>query len=91
MDDVAIRPAEDDELAAVAGLRWQWVQENDGAPAMTRDRFVAAFVGWARQHALSHRCIVASRGREIVGMAWLAIVPRVPAPQAAERAPFPGH
>jgi GNAT superfamily N-acetyltransferase len=86
MNDFAIRQAEDDELGRVAGLRWQWVQENHGTPAMTRGGFVAAFVSWARQHAPSHRCIVATHGGDIVGMAWLAIVPRVPTPQAPERA-----
>lgn len=84
--DVAIRQARDDELGTVAELRWQWVQENNGTPGTTRGRFVAAFVSWARQHASSHRCVVASRGSEIVGMAWLAVVPRVPTPQAPERA-----
>ncbi|MFE7273957.1 GNAT family N-acetyltransferase [Streptomyces sp. NPDC057623] len=97
MDHVIVRPAEPGELAAVAELRWQWIVENDSAvPAgVERDAFVRHFVTWAEQNAASHRCMVlvdtdgsgvlgADAG--IIGMAWLAVVQRVPTPHAPHRA-----
>lgn len=86
MNHIAIRPAKDDELAAVAGLRWQWILENKGTPVTTRDEFVHRFVTWARQNVSSHRCMVIVRGDVLLGMAWLAIVQRVPTPRALQRA-----
>lgn len=86
MDDIVIRIASDDELSAAASLRWHWVQENGENPPTARAEFVRDFTCWARDHASSHRCVIASRSGEIVGMAWLAIVPRVPTPQAPRRA-----
>lgn len=87
MDDVAVRYATDDELDVVAALRWLWaVQENNRTPATSREQFVRAFAIWAREHASSHRWVVAGRGDEIIGMACLAIVPRVPSPQSPDRA-----
>ncbi|MFE6624737.1 GNAT family N-acetyltransferase [Streptomyces sp. NPDC008086] len=97
MDDVIVRPAEPGELAAVAGLRWQWILENDDtAPeGVDRDAFVRHFVTWAAQNAGSHRCMVlvnsavgadGADGSGVVGMAWLAVVQRVPTPHALHRA-----
>jgi GNAT superfamily N-acetyltransferase len=86
MNGIAIRPAKDDELGAVAALRWQWILENQGAPVTTHDEFVQRFVTWARESASSHRCMVLVRGDAVIGMAWLAIVQRVPTPRALERA-----
>lgn len=44
------------------------------------------FVRWAQANASSHRCTTMVRGDVVIGMAWLAIVPRVPTPRALERA-----
>ncbi|WP_217214727.1 GNAT family N-acetyltransferase [Streptomyces sp. AC550_RSS872] len=92
-----VRLAEPGELAAVARLRWQWILENDGAAAASvdRDAFVRHFVTWAEQNAESHRCMVLVNGAVggdgtddsgVIGMAWLAVVQRVPTPHALHRA-----
>ncbi|MER7377631.1 GNAT family N-acetyltransferase [Streptomyces lanatus] len=89
MDRVIVRPAEAGELAAVAGLRWQWILEGDGsAPTgVEREEFVRHFVDWAERNSSSHRCMVLVGGdAKILGMAWLAVVHRVPTPQALHRA-----
>ncbi|MFJ7078181.1 GNAT family N-acetyltransferase [Streptomyces sp. NPDC098781] len=89
MDGVTVRPAEPGEWAVVAGLRWQWLQENDAdAPAAAdREDFVRHFVAWAERHVASHRCMVLVGGDlRIIGMAWLAVVQRVPTPHALNRA-----
>lgn len=84
--DVTVRYASDNEFADAARLRWQWaVQENGRTPATSREEFIRAFVSWAREHASSHRWIIAGRGNEMIGMACLAIVPRVPSPQSPRR------
>ncbi|MFD2420599.1 GNAT family N-acetyltransferase [Amycolatopsis pigmentata] len=91
MEEIEVRPARDGELAAVAGLRWQWFLENQRhqekprTPEVGRDEFEHHFVRWAREHASAHRCLVLLRRGEVIGMAWLAIVPRVPAAGALER------
>lgn len=97
MTGVIVRPAEPSELAAVAGLRWRWIAENDGATPAGAERgaFVRHFVTWAEQNAESHRCMVLVDGAVggggaddsgIIGMAWLAVVQRVPTPHALHRA-----
>lgn len=87
VDDVAVRYALDGELDRIATLRWQWaVHDNNTTPATSREEFVQAFASWSRKHALTHRWIIATRGANIIGMACLAIVPRVPTPQSPERA-----
>ncbi|MCF1595803.1 GNAT family N-acetyltransferase [Streptomyces muensis] len=88
MDHVVVRQAEPDELPAVAELRWRWLVENDSAaPAdVERDAFVRHFVAWAEQNAASHRCMVLVNGTGVIGMAWLAVVRRVPTPHALDRA-----
>lgn len=83
---VVVRAVRDGELETVAALRWQWVLENGGTPVTTRGEFLRHFVDWARENAGSHRCLVMLRGAEIIGMAWLAVVRRVPSPRALERA-----
>jgi hypothetical protein len=74
VDDIAVRPAKDGELAAVAGLRWRWAQENQSEPITSYDEFVRRFVTWARENPHSHRCMVVVRGDVVIGMAWLAII-----------------
>ncbi|GHF25461.1 N-acetyltransferase [Amycolatopsis deserti] len=87
MPGTEIRPARPEELETVAGLRWRWVAERDGPPpGVERDRFVREFAAWARQHAATHRCLVLVRDGAVIGMGFLALTPRVPAPYTFTRA-----
>jgi len=86
VDDITIRPAEPAELDVVAGLRWRWVLENGHQPVATQEEFVRHFVNWAAENAGSHRCMVVVRDGVLIGMAWLAVVQRVPTPSALRRA-----
>jgi GNAT superfamily N-acetyltransferase len=83
---ITIRTAEPTDLVAVAKLRWQWILETDGVPSAGQDEFVEFFVDWAARADESHHCTVARRGDAVIGMAWLAVVPRVPSPRALVRA-----
>lgn len=85
MDSITIRPPREDELDTLARLRWQWVLENGDTPTTSRGEFVEAFVQWAARNTSSHRPMIMLRGREVIGMAWLAILQRVPTPRATER------
>ncbi|MGI5425781.1 GNAT family N-acetyltransferase [Streptomyces sp. CA-179760] len=87
MENISIRPARPREQAAVAGLRWDWLVENGDEGLGEREEFVRQFVGWARENTASHRCMVVVRDDTVViGMAWLAVVQRVPTPRAPRRA-----
>jgi GNAT superfamily N-acetyltransferase len=81
-----IRRAGTDDLPAVAGLRWRWsVDENGAAPQMSRAQYDAALVAWAGEHDDSHVGFVAELDGSIVGMTWVAITARFPTPQSAQR------
>ncbi|MEV3936916.1 GNAT family N-acetyltransferase [Glycomyces sp. NPDC049804] len=84
--DIEIRPARPEEYPAVAGLRWQWEVEAGAAPGGVREDFERDFAAWALAHTESHRCIVVCRNGTVIGMAWLAVVARVPTPDRFVRA-----
>ncbi|GAB3230882.1 hypothetical protein GCM10027447_25610 [Glycomyces halotolerans] len=86
MAGVEIRPVRDEELEAVAGLRWRWESELPPGPAVEREEFVTRFVEWARSNAETHRCFVAVRDTTVIGMVWLAVSGRVPTPISLDRA-----
>ncbi|MGW4486524.1 GNAT family N-acetyltransferase [Amycolatopsis sp. NPDC004368] len=86
MRKVEIRPARADEFEAVAQLRWRWVAEREGLPDAGRAAFVREFAAWSREHAATHRCLVAVRADRVIGMAFLAVTARVPAPLVFARA-----
>ena len=86
MEDIAIRVAQPSDLAAVADLRWRWVAENDNGPdPVEREEFVRHFIAWAKENTSSHQCMVLVRDTTIIGMAWLAVLHRVPSPHALNR------
>lgn len=85
MSGIDVRPARADEIPAVARLRWRWLLENKTEPAGTQESFVRSFESWARASAGTHRCMVLVCGNEVIGMAWLALIQRVPTPRSVER------
>ncbi|WP_307851294.1 GNAT family N-acetyltransferase [Nocardiopsis sp. MG754419] len=84
-DTPVLRPPEDDELRSLAELRWRWILENGGTPEIDAEEFAHAFVRWVPAHGSTHRPLIMLRGPEVIGMAWLALVPRVPTPLAFDR------
>jgi ribosomal protein S18 acetylase RimI-like enzyme len=85
-DGIVVRTATPADLPAVARLRWEMDVENGVDPAMGREEFLDAFADWASEHRHTHSCIIAARGEDVIGMAWLAVLPRVPSVRAFERA-----
>lgn len=74
---VTVRPASDADAAALGGLRWRRATQDHGHQGDNLDEFVATLAGWMRAHP-GHRAFVAEAGGEVVGMAWLAVLDRVP-------------
>jgi GNAT superfamily N-acetyltransferase len=88
MDELVVRPADladEAELAALARLRWEWRVGAGEEPEVDEPAFAAVFAAWLRDHVGSHRAHVAVVHGEIVGMAWLAVVERVPGPSSWPR------
>ena len=86
MVEAEVRTAMGGELAAVGGLRWDSLVESGGDPDADRDLFAARFAAWAAAHDSSHECFVAVAEGRVVGMMWLATVPRVPSARSFDRA-----
>ncbi|WP_197522859.1 GNAT family N-acetyltransferase [Occultella aeris] len=85
--EVDVRPARDHELGQVASLRWHWVHDQPygGANLPNHDDYVTAAAAWARTHGDSHVAFVARSSGSAIGMAWLALLERVPAPDRMQR------
>jgi GNAT superfamily N-acetyltransferase len=98
-EQIEISVARADEYQAVAQLRWQWEiegakaaasgdpeAEDTAAPTGDPEAFAKAFADWAQRNADTYRCIVLRRNGIVIGMAWLAVVARVPTPGNMARA-----
>lgn len=83
---IRVRRAHDDELERTVRLRWLWAVEVGEPSAVDEARFVAEAAAWARAHAATHLPHVAvTTTDEIVGMAWLALTPRVATTKSTDR------
>lgn len=80
-----ISQASADDISDLARLLWLDTRNEEPAER-SADGFAAEFAQWWSAHQDSHLAFVARLLRpEIVGMAWVAIVPRVPRPGATIR------
>lgn len=84
---VVIRRARDEELEPLVRLRWIWTTvDRQETPDMDEDTFVTGAAAWARAHQSTHLPFAAVTDTgEVVGMAWLALTPRVANTQGTER------
>lgn len=86
VDGLVVRRAGPDDLAATAALRWRWrVEEGPERPSTSLDEFTVALGEWLADHAATHRTFVAELDGTIVGIGWLAVVHRIPGPEAWDR------
>lgn len=80
-----ISRAHADDIADLARLLWLDTRNEEPAQRSV-DAFAAELAQWWSAHQESHLAFVARVLRpEIVGMAWVALVPRVPRPGATSR------
>jgi GNAT superfamily N-acetyltransferase len=75
----AVRRGSPADAEALAWLRWRWRVE-EGNETGDLATFRPAFVTWMRRHETSHVPFVAHTEDSAIGMAWLALVERIPGP-----------
>ena len=82
MTDGSVRVGRADLADAhdLARLRYQWRATERGELGLDQVAFEAALVEWMTTHASSHLPFLARRHDRAIGMAWLALVERVPGP-----------
>jgi len=68
----------------LARMRWDWAAESQ-APVQQSSAFVDEFRTWFERHRETHFAFLAAAHGDAVGMAWLALLPRVPEPDAVAR------
>jgi GNAT superfamily N-acetyltransferase len=79
---VDVRRAAPDDAPALAALRAEWGAEG-GTPDDAAFRHL--FAEWVATHAATHAAWVAADGGEVVGMAFLAELPRPPSAEVGLR------
>ncbi|RNI19533.1 GNAT family N-acetyltransferase [Flexivirga caeni] len=85
LDCVEIRVAQPGDRRAVAGLLWLHASA-DERRRQSEESFADDFAAWWSSHFDSHLAFVARvADHGLVGMAWLALLPRVPRPGDASR------
>lgn len=77
---VSVRRAGPDDAAALAKLRWQWRVVERGESGMDEGEFTEALDAWYHEHAESHTAWLADVDGRPTGMAWMALVHRIPGP-----------
>jgi GNAT superfamily N-acetyltransferase len=80
-----VRRATVDDAHALARLRWTWRVDERGEQAASFEEFADRFRSWMIDHAEAHIAFVAENPGAAVGMAWLAVVTRVPGPEIWRR------
>ncbi len=80
--DIAVAGQQD--VSDLALLLWLNASPDEQG-TQSVEAFGADLAAWWADHAHSHVALVARAGSGVVGMAWLAVVPRVPRPGVATR------
>lgn len=78
-------PAGPADIVDLTRLRWAWRVVECGGSGMERAEFAAAFAAWAAAHADTNVPFLAHVDDGAVGMAWLALVERIPGPERWQR------
>jgi GNAT superfamily N-acetyltransferase len=82
---VRVRLAEAVDSDTLAELRFVWRSEEEGERGRSRELFTTEFATWLRANAGTHRAFIAEDDDRALGMAWLAVVHRVPGPERFTR------
>jgi GNAT superfamily N-acetyltransferase len=83
-DHSAARRADYADSEALARLRWTWRAVERGEQG-DPDRFRVDFAAWISEHESTHVPYLVEVNGRAAGMAWLAIVERVPGPEKWRR------
>lgn len=69
------------DASALARLRWQWRTGEGGEQPTMLARFVEDFSAWWSARFDTHHAFIAEVDGGPVGMAWLAVIDRIPGPE----------
>ncbi len=84
-DGVHITQASKDDIQGLAHLLWLDTVDTEAVPPSI-EAFAGELAQWWADHQESHFAFIArSSGSEIVGMAWVAMISRIPRPEATKR------
>lgn len=76
----SIRAAGPRDAAALASLRYRWRALEAGESGLDEPAYSAALTTWLAEHERSHLAYLAEVGGAAVGLAFLAVIERVPGP-----------
>lgn len=76
-----VRVATIADVGTLARLRHQWRAGERGERGLDERSFQEAFAAWMEEHWATHIPFLAVREKNPIGMAWLAVVDRVPGPE----------
>jgi GNAT superfamily N-acetyltransferase len=80
-DPLLLRVAGVSDVEHLAQLRYQWRAGERGEIGLDERSFERSLRSWMEDHSASHVPFLALRNRGAIGMAWLALVDRVPGPE----------
>jgi len=85
MQDMKVRLASADDAGTIGRMLWRWTQERD-QPTQSEEAYAVEFRSWCEAHRATHIPFLAVQDDgTAVGMAWLALLDRVPRPITPSR------
>ncbi len=84
-DALVLRVAGTADVERIARLRCRWRAVERGERGLDEPSFEQALRTWMHGHRSTHIPFLAMRSAEAIGMAWLALVDRVPGPEHLDR------
>ena len=78
---LTIRRGGPDDVVHLASLRFEWRSRERGEKGLDQQSFEKELKEWTREHENSHVPFLAFETERPVGMAWLAVVDRIPRPE----------
>ena len=78
---LTIRRGDPDDVVHLASLRFEWRSRERGEKGLDQQSFEKELKEWTREHENSHVPFLAFETERPVGMAWLAVVDRIPGPE----------
>jgi GNAT superfamily N-acetyltransferase len=79
-DPAIVLRADDDDLSALAALRYRWRVDEEGESGRDLEEFESEFRGWYVEHRNTHTAYLSFLDGVAVGCAWLFVVDRIPGP-----------
>ncbi|MGH9020031.1 MAG: GNAT family N-acetyltransferase, partial [Acidimicrobiales bacterium] len=82
---LSVRLASDDDTATLADLRFNGRVVERGQVGLDRDAYAELMAAWTHRHRATHRAFLVEEFGVARGVAWLALLERVPSPESPRR------